>query len=63
MHKKFYTSLWFWKKKSNIFIFSESKIAVKYAKIDMLGSLDADFQPVPHFQNFWNFQNIVMEYQ
>ena len=38
-------------------------MAAKYAKIDRVGSLDADFQQIPLLQTFWNFQNTVMEHQ
>ena len=45
MHKKVYSSNWFLKK-SNIFTFSNSKSAAKYANIDRTESLDAGFQHI-----------------
>ena len=38
-------------------------MAAKYAKIDRMGSLDADFKEVLLVQTFWKFQNIVIEHQ
>ena len=38
-------------------------MATKYAIMDRVDSLDADFQQLPLVQNFWNFHNIVMEQQ
>ena len=45
----------FWllvKKKTNILFFPVVIMAVKYAKIDRVGSLNADFKQVPLIQTF-----------
>ena len=46
MYKKFYSSHWFLKKKSNIFTFSHSKNETKHAEICREGNLGPDFQQV-----------------
>ena len=38
-------------------------MATKYAKVDWVGRLDADFKQVPSVQTFWTFHNIVMEHK
>ena len=38
-------------------------MAANYAKIDRVGSLDACFQQVQSFKNFWNTHSIDMEYK
>ena len=35
-------------------------MAAKYAKIDRVGSLDADFKQVPLVQTSQNFHNVVV---
>ena len=46
MHKNCYSSHWFKQKKMNIFIFPIVKMAAKYAKINKVRSLGADFKQV-----------------
>ena len=38
-------------------------MAAKYAEIGREGKLETGFQQILLVQNFWNFHNIVMEYQ
>ena len=48
-------------KKSWVFAFShKKKMAAYYAYVDSISRLVVGFQPVPRFQNFWNFRNIVV---
>ena len=62
MHKKLLQSLVL-KRNSSLLIFPIVKMAVKYAKIERVDSLNAWFQKVPLVQIFSNFHNIVMRQQ
>ena len=38
-------------------------MVAKYAKLERVDRLAANFQQAPLVQNFWNFHNIVIEHQ